>query len=1155
VDGLPKTNIMKNNLLNILILALAIFTNTSLFAQQFTLRNQVISKSGEEYSLSDEYGTVYRILSDIIVLKYQSGVSTQVKTEIEESLGLVKIRQASTGFIDYQLPEGSDYFNILQKLTEIQAIEVIEVASEGFYTHQPNDPLFPTQWNMQQKNGADINAPEAFDLTMGNNRVIVAVIDSGTDWQHEDLGLGTDGYQNIYLNPGEDAWANPNNPTTGNGIDDDGNGFIDDWKGWDFDNNDNDCRTGNRHGTRVAGIVSAKTNNGKGIAGVAGGNHVQGAQILGLSIGSSVGTNSHLIDDAILYAMSMGVNIIQLSLVTAQSPSIDSAIIAANNQGIIIICASGNSGGPVNYPAIRPEVLAVGATDKNDARWGLSAFGRELDLAAPGVDILSTTLGNSYDTDLGTSFAAPQVSGAAALLLSWNPCLSSAQIKDILKFSADKVGGYDYNWNPNEPGHSLELGYGRLNLYRALTDQPHLDVHIYEKTTFDTKMTFYGNVYVHTGAELIITSKIEFYKGKGIIVERGAKLHVNKGWLSKCSDGDDWRGINVEGIDFAPQPDPFSFPNPDQAGIVLINNGAIIEWAEKAVSTTRYNDESNSEYWGGLVYCENAHFKKNKQVAEFLKYDLPNTSKFINCSMQGGGNGEIAVSIWDTDGITFNLCQINGMNTHGIVTYDAGVVVKDRNDFQNNRRGVAALATFPYSAFLELGDFDILPNQFNNNLVHVETNASGYGPGININNNYFNAAGTAIWITGPSRYFVHDNEIHNAIAGIQTYETGDMEWYQHNYIRRNNINAGIGILASGKNREMQFLCNNFSSAWDFMLMPLPNGGAQGEIRQQQGDPDKGAGNCFSSPVQFADIFTGSQTLPFVYNLFGQEACRTPITPGNYTISSATGDNCDQKLDPNLLLSVKQYDDLRIKAEYVSLRESSANNDDDKLMEKKAHLLNKMITGFMQTGDIESAIQLLDQENTVVAQLMKFGLQMGYGAYDSANTTLESLPDYIDHIDMFKQVQKININRLIQGKAYKMPQKDSLYLEFVSINETGVRSYARSILGLMFGRKFEPDHEEMNGLVKGKSILLNKKENILAYPNPASSELNIVLQGNDLLMARFINTLGQIIYTTTISENQSALSVPVENWGIGSYFLEIIDKNGKMTHAQTITVTR
>src|SRR5690606_21629748 len=282
---------------------------------------------------------------------------------------------------------------------------------------------------------------------------IVAVLDSGTDWNNEDLGYGNDNYQNIYTNPGEDVWSNPNTPSSGNGIDDDGNGLIDDWKGWDFNSNDNDSRSGYYHGTFVAGIIGAKTNNNVGVSGIAGGWDNEGVKILACNVGSG-SPNGAVLDDAILYAAQNGVKIIQLSLGVPQSSAIENALeMAYNDYGVTIVSCSGNDNSTsVWYPASSEFVISVGASNETNQKASFSKYAQDLFISAAGTNIYSTKLNNIYGSSNGTSFSAPSVSGIVSLMYSVTPCLTNHQIKDILEQTANKGGEYNYNWNPNDSG-------------------------------------------------------------------------------------------------------------------------------------------------------------------------------------------------------------------------------------------------------------------------------------------------------------------------------------------------------------------------------------------------------------------------------------------------------------------------------------------------------------------------------------------------------------------------------------------------------------------------------------------------------------------------------------------------------------------------------
>ena len=441
--------------------------------ESFNGRQYLLTGSG--YKIHDpETGNLINLVDNYITIKYVAGASATDIQNLELQYSMLKVRENSLGWNDYQIggyqSVGSNLINVANAIQNELLVDVVDIPFYGEYVASPNDTEYPTSWHHEQANDKDIDTDLAWDITTGSSNVVVGVLDSGTKWDHEDLGLGTDGFQNIYLNSAEDDWTDPNDPTSGNGIDDDGNGYVDDWKGYDFNNNNNDSRSFESHGTNVAGVVAAKTNNNKGVAGIAGGWNSAGSKMLICGLGD-VAPNSSVIDDAIMYAADEGVYIIQLSLTALQTQAIDDAIVYAYNKGCLIICAAGNQppGQSVQYPASHPLVFSVGATNQNDnhpANFG--RFGPVLDIAAPGQDIRTTGLNDSYSTANGTSFAAPIVSGTAALMKSINPCLTPEWTKRLLMATAEKVGGYDYNWDAQRAGHSKELGHGRLNAHDAV---------------------------------------------------------------------------------------------------------------------------------------------------------------------------------------------------------------------------------------------------------------------------------------------------------------------------------------------------------------------------------------------------------------------------------------------------------------------------------------------------------------------------------------------------------------------------------------------------------------------------------------------------------------------------------------------------------------
>ena len=312
--------------------------------------------------------------------------------------------------------------------------------------------------NLGQTGGtadADIDALEAWQVQTGSASVVVADIDTGVDYNHPDLAA------NIWTNPNEVA---------GNGIDDDANGYIDDVRGWDFVNNDNDPMDDNSHGSHTSGTFGAVGNNGVGVVGVSW--TLQIMPLKFLNAGGSGSTANAIL--AVNYAASFvdgsGNKIVRITSNSwgggPKSNSLQNAIAAS---GALFVASAGNSGGSgKQYPAAYTlsNIISVAATDKNDALASFSSFGVDwVDLGAPGVDTLSTTPGGAYGLKSGTSMSCPHVTGAAALVLAANPTWTNDQIKNQILNTVDPL--------PSLAGKVLTGG--RLNVRTALGAPPFSD--------------------------------------------------------------------------------------------------------------------------------------------------------------------------------------------------------------------------------------------------------------------------------------------------------------------------------------------------------------------------------------------------------------------------------------------------------------------------------------------------------------------------------------------------------------------------------------------------------------------------------------------------------------------------------------------------------
>ncbi|MDA0710641.1 MAG: S8 family serine peptidase [bacterium] len=399
-----------------------------------------------------------------ILVKFRSAAtkpSSQDLRDIEQKYGIT----ASKPMMPARLskPAGSHPFANLYKLhltgDPIEAARAYALHPAVLFAQPnhlfyplstPNDPQYALQFNLTNIQWQTLNDA----LPPAQKRVVVAILDSGVDINHEDLR--------------DNIWVNETEANGRPGIDDDANGYVDDIHGWDFTDaptmpgygdfsgRDNDPADESSHGTNISGVIAAVANNHLGIAGIA-----PDARIMPIRASASLlAGGSFLQEDdlaaGVIYAVENGAQIINMSWGGPESAHIiRDALSFASQQGVVLVAAAGNSGEPgLSYPAANNNTIAVGATDRLNRLAGFSSTGVALDVVAPGVNVLTTQLNNTYTPRSGTSLAAPHVSGLAALILSRNPNLTPEQVRSLLTSTAQDLG---------PPGFDTFFGAGLIN--------------------------------------------------------------------------------------------------------------------------------------------------------------------------------------------------------------------------------------------------------------------------------------------------------------------------------------------------------------------------------------------------------------------------------------------------------------------------------------------------------------------------------------------------------------------------------------------------------------------------------------------------------------------------------------------------------------------
>lgn len=416
--------------------------------------NQIIFKLKSEYHST---ATNKCAGSNTLCLKGIEKLSAH--SSVLKTTKLSKLVNNGTFVVEFS--KGQDLDAIIQSYNNSGMFEYVEkdFIASALASTTPQDANFAMQWNVNNngqynfssKLDADMDVLEAWDIEKGSADIIVAILDTGIKYDHPDLK--------------NRMWTNTQEYDNGN--DSDANGYIDDTKGWDFANEDNDPTDGNGHGTHVAGIIGAEANNGIGYTGID-----WNCKLMPLKVVKDNNTASYSdYAEAVYYAVAKGAKVINMSLTSySHSSTIEEAFKYAYDRGVVIVVAMSNDGdNTTHYMAKSPYTIAVGATTPMDERASYSNYNTYIDVVAPGSRIYGLNKNNFSDLNYylqGTSQAAPAVAAISSLLLAQDPSRSPQEIKQLIRSTAeDQVG----KASEDTPGHDYYHGYGRVNAFKALS--------------------------------------------------------------------------------------------------------------------------------------------------------------------------------------------------------------------------------------------------------------------------------------------------------------------------------------------------------------------------------------------------------------------------------------------------------------------------------------------------------------------------------------------------------------------------------------------------------------------------------------------------------------------------------------------------------------
>jgi hypothetical protein len=696
---------------------------------------------------------------------------------------------------------------------------------------------------------------------------------------------------------------------------------------------------------------------------------------------------------------------------------------------------------------------------------------------------------------------------------------------------------------------------------------------------WDLNMRVYSNIRVKTGATLTVTCKLLMPQNGFIEVERGARLIVDGGTITRantCSPSQLWRGVVVSGNNTQAQPQPNQILNQSHAGVVILKGQGIIESAILGVNPQGLGYGFTQDFHGGVVDVDDFTFKDCSKGVQFATYQFPNISRFkkTNFIRTSTGSSSIGVGIGRTNGILFEECNFLGMTDYGISAYDAVFNVKEKNKFSGSKYGISAGASAPLAGQIQVGVLGAQGadrNLFEDNIVGIRATSNAR---VQIFSNDFANSNFDIALNGATQSAITNNFFKGSAAGNQFDNTGDNS---NQNLCNTYVNNTVGTNIVGKNTGFLFRQENFATlSHDLFIEGLSSN--PGAIQPIQGNTGNARWNYFSTNkpenIKTSTVSPWNNTTSFIYfhpnpNLDARlkpkcasnDAC--PLQ-SNFSNILTNGDGISNCMFPNppeepICESKPCLDDIRQQiaeksAEMAITPTAVTTAEIQMLTTNREYVTDALIRSYLTNADWTSVEILLNEDLNPANQRRLVGAKIEQQEFSTAKTMLHDFPKASIEDQYFVQVQGINLERLMTPQ-YNLSTEQEAELLTIAETSSPEAGYAQTLLSILTGRDFMP---RLPDLGSERSVNQRKERGLIKLfitPQPAHDQLQIQIPVGTLEDERFLElrslTTGAVVQHIDVKGMESVL-LPVQQVSSGLYLL-VLREQGTVLAIQKVMI--